>query len=163
VRNFGDGHELDAFDDLPTSTQAEAKFLKQPSSAKAQTRNKGYQSILPDRTVTPSPRTPYSSSRIDHVPSFARDTAASRIARETSLAQRNPSGVIAPLTAQRVAQLSAPRAVFAAPSQPVGSSTIRAKKLRRSPQSKPHLISNLNPPKDAKSLLICSLYGLVFS
>ena len=150
TRNFGDGHELDAFDDLPTSTQAEAKFLKQPATLKAQVRNRGYQSILPDRTVTPSPRTPYASSRIDHVPSFARDTAASRIARETSLAQRNPSGVIAPLTAQRVAQLSAPRAVFAAPPQP-SQPTIRAKKLRRSPQSKPHLISNLNPPRDSKS------------
>ena len=150
TRNFGDGHELDAFDDLPTSTQAEAKFLKQPATIKALPRNRGYQSILPDRTVTPSPRTPYASSRIDHVPSFARDTAASRIARETSLAQRNPSGVIAPLTAQRVAQLSAPRGVFPPPPQPA-QPTIRAKKLRRSPQSKPHLISNLNPPRDSKS------------
>ena len=155
-RNFGDGHELDAFDDLPTSTQAEAKFLKQPTSAKSQTRTRTYQNILPDRTVTPSPRTPYHHSRVDSVPSFARDTAASRIARETSLAQRNPSGVIAPLTAQRIAQLSAPppppRGGFAGPSQS-GMSTVRAtKKLRRSPQSKPHLISNLNPPRDAKSL-----------
>lgn len=153
VRNFGDGHELDAFDDLPTSTQAEAKFLKQPAGARSQ-RSKSFQNILPDRTVTPSPRTPYTSSRIDNVPSFARDTAASRIARETSLAQRNPSGVIAPLTAQRVAQLSAPRGGFSAQPQPA-MPTIRAKKLRRSPQSKPHLIANLNPPKDSKSWSIC--------
>jgi hypothetical protein len=148
ARNFGDGHELDAFDDLPTSTQAEAKFLKQPLSAKSQTRSRGYQNILPDRTVTPSPRTPY-SARVDNVPSFARDTAASRIARETSIAQRHPSGVIAPLTAQRVAQLSAksnfnPQSQFTLP-------TPRGKKLRRSPQSKPHLIANLNPPRDSKS------------
>ncbi|KAL2147877.1 hypothetical protein VTI28DRAFT_3355 [Corynascus sepedonium] len=147
ARNFGDGHELDAFDDLPTSTQAEAKFLKQPSSAKSQTRARGYSNILPDRNVTPSPRAPY-SSRIDNVPSFARDTAASRIARETSLAQRNPSGVIAPLTTQRVAQLSVKgnlntQSHFTLP-------TAKAKKLRRSPQTKPHLISNLNPPRDAK-------------
>ncbi|KAK3304410.1 uncharacterized protein B0T15DRAFT_400367 [Chaetomium strumarium] len=147
VRNFGDGHELDAFDDLPTSSHAEAKYLKQPASAKAQTRTRCYQSILPDRTVTPSPGTPY-SSRVDNVPSFARDTAASRIARETILAQRNPSGVLAPLTTQRVAQLSA-RGAFNPPAQPSGS-TARAKKLRRSPQSKPHLISNLNPPRDPK-------------
>jgi hypothetical protein len=147
ARNFGDGHELDAFDDLPTSTQAEAKYLKQPVSAKSQTRSRGYQNILPDRTVTPSPRTPY-SSRVDSVPSFARDTAASRIARETSLAQRNPSGVIAPLTAQRVAQLSV-RGSFNQPAS--AQPTVRAKKVRRSPQSKPHLISNLNPPKDPKS------------
>ncbi|AEO61777.1 hypothetical protein MYCTH_2312336 [Thermothelomyces thermophilus ATCC 42464] len=146
ARNFGDGHELDAFDDLPTSTQAEAKFLKQPSSAKSQTRTRGYQNI-PDRNVTPSPRAP-PSSRVDNVPSFARDTAASRIARETNLAQRNPSGVIAPLTAQRVAQLSAKgnsnaQSHFTPP-------TAKAKKVRRSPQSKPHLIANLNPPRDAK-------------
>lgn len=148
VRNFGDGHELDAFDDLPTSSQAEAKFLKQPLSAKSQTRTKNYQNILPDRTVTPSPSTPY-SSRIDYVPSFARDTAASRIARETSLAQRNPSGVLAPLTTQRVAQLSVRSNYNAPPQSPM--QTIRAKKIRRSPQSKPHLISNLNPPRDPKS------------
>ncbi|KAK4120812.1 hypothetical protein N657DRAFT_624402 [Parathielavia appendiculata] len=146
ARNFGDGHELDAFDDLPTSTQAEAKFLKQPVTAKSQTRSRGYQNILPDRNVTPSPRTPY-TSRVDCVPSFARDTAASRIARETILAQRNPSGVIAPLTAQRVAQLS----VRGSSNQPSSSQpTVKAKKVRRSPQSKPHLISNLNPPKDPK-------------
>ncbi|KAL2127616.1 hypothetical protein VTI74DRAFT_10395 [Chaetomium olivicolor] len=146
ARNFGDGHELDAFDDLPTSSQAEARYLKQPVSAKSQTRTRGYQNILPDRTVTPSPSAPY-SSRIDNVPSFARDTAASRRARETSLAQRNPSGTYAALTAQRVAQLSAARG------NPVAQSSIptaKAKKMRRSPQSKPHLISNLNPPRDPK-------------
>ncbi|KAJ4307032.1 hypothetical protein N0V88_000407 [Collariella sp. IMI 366227] len=145
-RNFGDGHELDAFDDLPTSSQAEARYLKQPVSAKSQTRTRGYQNILPDRTVTPSPGAPY-SSRIDNVPSFARDTAASRRARETSLAQRNPSGSYAPLTAQRVAQLSAARGNPAAQSS---IPTARPRKLRRSPQSKPHLISNLNPPRDPK-------------
>ncbi|KAK4155216.1 hypothetical protein C8A00DRAFT_42100 [Chaetomidium leptoderma] len=147
ARNFGEGNELDAFDDLPTSSHAEAKFLKQPASAKSQTRSRGYQNILPDRNVTPSPRTPY-SFRIDNVPSFARDTAASRIAREASLAQRNPSGMIAPLTAQRVAQLSV-RGNFNVQPQSL-LPTSRAKKLRRSPQSKPHLISNLNPPRDTK-------------
>jgi hypothetical protein len=149
MRNFGDGHELDAFDDLPISSQAESKFLKQPASAKAQARTRSYQSILPDRTVTPSPSTPF-SSRIDHVPNFARDTAASRIARETILAQRNPSGVIAPLTAQRVAQLSARASLGGQPQS--SQSTAKGKRVRRSPQSKPHLISNLNPPRDPKSL-----------
>ncbi|KAK4190252.1 putative cytokinesis inhibitor byr4 [Podospora australis] len=146
LKNFGDGHELDAFDDLPTSTQAEAKFLKQPVSggAKMHMRSKTFQNILPDRTTsTPSPFAPY-TPRVDSVPSFARDTTASRIARETILAQRNPSGPLAPLTAQRVAQLSA-RSNLA--SQPP---TVRAKKLRRSPQAKPHLIANLNPPREAK-------------
>ncbi|EAQ83827.1 hypothetical protein CHGG_10231 [Chaetomium globosum CBS 148.51] len=147
VRNFGDGHELDAFDDLPTSTNAESKFLKQPLSAKSQTKMRGYQSILPDRTVTPSPRAPY-SSRVDNVPSFARDTAASRNAREASLAQRNPAGMIAPLTTQRIAQLSVKNNYNAQPQ--FGLPAAKGRKLRRSPQSKPHLISNLNPPKDPK-------------
>lgn len=148
VRDFGDGHELDAFDDLPTSTQAEARFLKQPVSAgsRSQGRSRGYQSILPDRTVTPSPSTPY-YSRIDTVPSFARDTAASRIARETSLAQRNPSGPLAPLTASRVAQFSARSNL----NSQASLATIKAKKSRKPVQSKPHLISNLNPPRDPKS------------
>jgi hypothetical protein len=151
ARNFGDGHELDAFDDLPTSTNAESKFLKQPLSAKSQTKTRGYQSILPDRNVTPSPRAPY-SSRVDNVPSFARDTAASRNAREASLAQRNPPGMIAPLTTQRIAQLSVKNNYNAQPQ--FGLPTAKGRKLRRSPQSKPHLISNLNPPKDPKSAFL---------
>ncbi|KAK3946310.1 protein byr4 [Diplogelasinospora grovesii] len=149
VRHFGDGHELDGFDDLPTSSQAEARFLKQPISAspKTQMRNRLYQNILPDRN-TPSPVTPYSPARGDYVPSFARDTAASRIARETSLAQRIPSssGPLAALTTQRVAQLSARSNLNPQPPQ----STVRSKKLRKAAQIKPHLIANLNPPKDAK-------------
>lgn len=151
ARNFGDGHELDAFDDLPTSTNAESKFLKQPLSAKSQTKTRGYQSILPDRNVTPSPRAPY-PSRVDNVPSFARDTAASRNAREASLAQRNPAGMIAPLTTQRIAQLSVKNNYNAQPQ--FGLPTAKGRKLRRSPQSKPHLISNLNPPKDPKSAFL---------
>ncbi|KAK3387022.1 hypothetical protein B0H63DRAFT_146560 [Podospora didyma] len=164
TKHFGDGHELDGFDDLPTSSHAEAKFLKQPIAGgpKAQMRSRIYQNILPDRTTTPSPLLPYSPARMDHVPSFARDTTASRIARETSLAQRNPSGPLAPLTAQRVAQLSA-RSNYAPqynqyaphynnsqyiPQAP--QSAVKSKKPRRTPQTKPHLIANLNPPKDTK-------------
>jgi hypothetical protein len=155
MRQFGDGHELDGFDDLPTSSQAEARYLKQPAGVgppRAQMRSRMYQNILPDRTTTPSPITPY-SPRVDNVPSFARDTAASRIARETSLAQRIPSGPLAPLTAQRVAQLSA-RSNYTAYNTynvPAPPSTVKSKKARRTPQLKPHLIANLNPPKDSKS------------
>ncbi|KAK4165030.1 putative cytokinesis inhibitor byr4 [Cladorrhinum sp. PSN259] len=155
LKNFGDGHELDGFDDLPTSSQAEAQFLKQPvTNGKASFRgSRNYQTILPDRTtVTTSPSvTPYPArnnhSRNDSVPSFARHTTASRIAREASIAQRAPSGSLAPLTTQRVAQLSARNNLVP---QPPNHSTVRAKKSRRAPQSKPHLISNLNPPKDPK-------------
>ncbi|KAL1884353.1 hypothetical protein VTK73DRAFT_47 [Phialemonium thermophilum] len=149
VRHFGDGHELDGFDDLPTSSQNEARFIRQPvaSGPKTQLRNRLYQNILPDRTNTPSPLSPYSTSKLDYVPSFARDTAASRIARETSLAQRTPSGgPLAPLTTQRVAQLSTKSNLNPYTSQP----DAKSRKLRRPPQLKPHLISNLNPPKESR-------------
>ncbi|KLU83451.1 hypothetical protein MAPG_02511 [Magnaporthiopsis poae ATCC 64411] len=151
-RNFGDGHELDGFDDLATSAQAEARYMRQPTTgSKAQLRSKMYQNILPDRTTTPSPSlsSPYSPARADFTPRFARDTAASRIARETSLAQRAPSnGPLAPLTTQRVAQLST-RTNF---NTVHGSGTTRSPKkaTKRPPQLKPYLISNLNPSKDSK-------------
>ncbi|KAL2759680.1 hypothetical protein ACRALDRAFT_1025584 [Sodiomyces alcalophilus JCM 7366] len=146
-RNFGDGHELDGFDDLPTSAHAEAKYMHQP--VKAPLRNKIYQNVLPDRMNTPSPG-PYSPpppSRVDNTPHFARDTTASRIARETSLAQRAPStGVLAPLTSQRVAQLSSRGNL--APGVP--QTTVRSKKHRKPPQLKPHLITNMNKHNLAK-------------
>ncbi|KAI1121783.1 hypothetical protein F5Y10DRAFT_93345 [Nemania abortiva] len=148
VRHFGDGHELDGFDDLPTSAQTESRYIKQPIASGNRTtlRNKIYQNVLPDRN-TPSPVSPYSPGRIDSQPRFARDTAASRIARETSLAQRaQPTGPLAPLTSQRVAQLST-RANL---NPPVSLNHSRSKKSRKPTQLKPHLISNLNSSKDSK-------------
>jgi hypothetical protein len=155
VKQFGDGHELDGFDDLPTSVQAEARFMKQPAGYGLKTQaRKVAQRSGPDRTGTPSPLTPYSPARMDQVPSFARDTAASRIARETSLALRTTGAVPpAPLTTQRVAQLSS-RGALGTPSLP--QSTIRSKKPRKMPQLKPYLIANLNPPKQAKCMLLAS-------
>ncbi|TPX13196.1 uncharacterized protein E0L32_006396 [Thyridium curvatum] len=148
-RHFGDGHELDGFDDLPTSQQTEARFMRQPVAAgpKAQLRNKVYQNILPDRTNTPTPLTP--STTTEHLPHFARDTTASRINREAALAQRatSNSGPLAPLTTQRVAQLSSTR------NYNVPYSSVRSKKTPRKPvQLKPHLISNLNAHKEPKSM-----------
>ncbi|KAI0004814.1 hypothetical protein F4779DRAFT_60597 [Xylariaceae sp. FL0662B] len=149
LRRFGDGHELDAFDDLPTSAQAESKFVKQPvgSGNRTNIRNKMYQNVLPDRK-TPSPVSPYSPARMEHLPRFARDTAASRNAREANLAMRAPpSAPLAPLTVQRVAQLSTrtnlnPHHLH---------SSARPKKARKQPpQLKPHLISNLNSAKESK-------------
>ncbi|ROT43536.1 hypothetical protein SODALDRAFT_355749 [Sodiomyces alkalinus F11] len=144
-RHFGDGHELDGFDDLPTSAHAEANFIHQP--AKAPLRNKIYQNVLPDRMISPSPG-PYSPpSKVGNTPHFARDTTASRIARETSLAQRAPStGALAPLTSQRVAQLSS-RGNLALG---VPQTTVRSKKHRKPPQLKPHLITNMNKHNVAK-------------
>ena len=92
-RAFGDGNELDAFDDLPTSASTESKFMKQPISRGApksvQMRSKlGLQShnvsttSLNELPLPAAPSTPLSPLRHGHVPSFARDTNASRLARE---------------------------------------------------------------------------------
>jgi len=152
ARAFGDGHELDAFDDLPTSAHAESKFTKQAVGFgnRGSIRNKIYQNVLPDRS-TPSPVSPYSPLRHDHTPHFARDTAASRNAREANLAQRaSPAAPIAPLTTQRVSQLTT-RTIQERnlPSSPQ-TNTLRLKKTRKPAQLKPHLISNLTNAKDTK-------------
>lgn len=90
-RNFGNGTELETFDDLPTSATKEKQFVKQPSSRAppSSLRNQASQSRLGfrDKMTTPMPpATPKSPSRaVENLPRFARDTAASRIAREQKL------------------------------------------------------------------------------
>lgn len=147
-KNFGDGHELDAFDDLPTSKETETRYLRTPitSGPKAALRNKVYQNVMPDRTATPAPASPAKSAA---TPRFARDTAASRIARETSIANRAPTnGPLAAVSAQRGAPLAAkPNVNPQLPSQNV----VRSKKHSKRPQQlKPHLIANLNSGKESK-------------
>ncbi|KAF3025754.1 hypothetical protein E8E14_014439 [Neopestalotiopsis sp. 37M] len=145
VKQFGDGTELDAFDDLPTSAHAESKFVKQPVAARDRNtvRNKMPGTIVPERNG-PALAAAFSPARADNLPHFARDTAASRKAREVSLAQRAPpTTAAAPPPTQRVAQLSS-----RAPHLPHGS--IRSKKSRKPPQLKPHLITNMNAAKDTK-------------
>ncbi|OAR02413.1 hypothetical protein LLEC1_06806 [Akanthomyces lecanii] len=150
-RNFGDGHELDAFDDLPTSKEAETRFLRQPNATglKSALKNKTYQSLIPDRIGTPAPQSP--AKALSGTPRFARDTAASRIARETSLANRGPAnGPLATISAQRGTNLpprSTPNPQL--PSQHI----IRSKKpSKRAQQQKPHLIANLNSGKESRTV-----------
>lgn len=165
ARHFGDGHELDAFDDLPTSAKTESEFVKQPKLVHpqypTQFRNKVMPHLLPGRTNSPAPTTPHSPAKSDNLPRFARDTASSRIARETNLAHRVPSsGPLTPLTSQRVAQLSTRNNLH--PLHPPQGS-IRSKKLpRKHPQLKPHLISNLNSSKDPKSTYLPLLHPRVY-
>ncbi|KAG6015800.1 hypothetical protein E4U54_002968 [Claviceps lovelessii] len=170
-KHFGNGHELDGFDDLPTSRDSETRYLKQPLSggtAKATMRNKLYQNIMPDRTTPPAPLTPFSPARTTpttstttQTPRFARDTTASRIARETSLAHRAPShgplsaiagqreAAHAPLLGPRITSNSTQQHSSSAPSLP--QATIRSRKKTKRPlQLKPHLIANLNADKDSK-------------
>ncbi|KAL1902177.1 hypothetical protein Cpir12675_000077 [Ceratocystis pirilliformis] len=153
TRHFGDGHELDAFDDLPTSATIEAKFVKAPvtSGPKAALRGKLYGNIQPEqRTTTPSPApfTPTSSTSGSYTPRFARDTASSRIAREASLAQRAPSHGAPTMQypTPRVAQLSN-RSNFS-PGLP---SPVRSRKTSKKTQQKPHLITNMGNSREPKN------------
>lgn len=146
-KHFGDGHELDGFDDLPTSRETETRFLKHAVSTSSKTSlRKAYNTIVPDRTSTP---TPSLIAKPTSTPHFARDTAASRIARETILAHRttaSQSGPLAPVTAQRGALLSSRNNLN------VQHSSARPKRTtKRAPQLKPHLISNLSGGKESKS------------
>jgi len=97
--NFGDGTELEVFDDLPTSATQESRFIKEPigRGAPRSLRSKLSQTLFAPSTTslataragteTPMPLTPLTLVRPDfnthaNVPRFARDTAASRNARE---------------------------------------------------------------------------------
>lgn len=158
-RHFGDGHELDAFDDLPTSKETESRFLKQPSASGSKAALRRSQQVQPapapappppqvDRNQTPSPwnAAPPAAVRSTYTPSFARDTAASRIARETALAHRTPSGgPLAAVSAQRV-----PARSNAQPSSHLAPSTNRTRRPKRPQQLKPHLIANLSGGKESK-------------
>ncbi|KAI9703107.1 MAG: hypothetical protein M1820_005979 [Bogoriella megaspora] len=156
-RQFGDGSELDTFDDLPTSATKESRFIKQPSlpklngtSSTRTLRQALSHSKLqngPDRTATatpmpPTPRTP--SVKLDAAagnvgtPRFARDTAASRIAREQRLndarqpPQQKPrgEGPLMPVSTNWKAQVAA--------RSPHASPTAKRKKL-------PQLIKPMGP------------------
>lgn len=149
-RNFGDGHELDGFDDLPTSKETETRYLRQPNTAGLKPAlKKTHHGVIPDRIGTPAPQSP--AKNLSGTPRFARDTAASRIARETSLANRVPTnGPLATISAQRGTHL-APRSNPnpQLPSQHI----VRSKKpSKRSQQQKPHLIANLNSGKESKTV-----------
>jgi hypothetical protein len=151
-RHFGDGFELDGFDDLPTSRDSEQKFIKEPVGRGppklSALRNKIHQDTFPSRTNTPAPHAPYSPARSrDELPRFARDTNASRMAREHTLTQRVPSAQGAPLVAltnQWKAKVSATTGLSTIHAQPVKP------KRSKGPPQKPQLIKplgNLNNPK----------------
>jgi hypothetical protein len=112
-RNYGDGHELDSFDDLPTSATKEKVFEKAPRNVASNKSLRQQPSLsrlpMPDRMATPMPQTPRSPPKMDHTPRFARDTAASRNAREQRLAgtRSRADGPMAPRPMSWAAQVAA--------------------------------------------------------
>ena len=102
-KQFGDGTELEIFDDLPTSASKEKQFEKTPRNVPSNKTLRSQTSTsrlpMPDRMATPMPQTPRSPPKPDTTPRFARDTAASRNAREQRLAgiKTRGEGPIAPM------------------------------------------------------------------
>ncbi|MCJ1477296.1 hypothetical protein MMC13_005967 [Lambiella insularis] len=160
-RAFGDGSELDVFDDLPTSAASESKFVKPPLRTKASNlRSKLNSSSNPStsslaRTDTSAPLTPLSPQKMDaNIPRFARDTAASRTAREqrigphTSQPYHNvgttePHTPLAPLSTNWKARVAA---------RPLDSPRHGSKRTSKHSQ-KPQLIKPLgNGIHEAKSI-----------
>lgn len=154
-RNFGDGTELEHFDDLRTNTENESKFTKLPIArgppklglkhAHSRSDIKDYSKrnfAIPDRMTTPAPpRTPASptkgfSDAQSHTPSYLRDTAASRIARESRAGNNNPrprsEGPLMPLSTNWKAQIAA-RSPHTSPSA----------QKQRPKRIQPHLIKGI--------------------
>ena len=96
-RFYGDGNELDVFDDLPTSANAEAKFVKPKAPALKQSSRGNMRSLYshPNQSAPTfaraEPRTPLSpqKSSANQVPRFAQSTTA-------SLARKQRNGAISP-------------------------------------------------------------------
>ncbi|KAL1642240.1 hypothetical protein SLS58_005580 [Diplodia intermedia] len=138
-RNFGDGSELDAFDDLPTSSTKENKYVKLPSNrAPSKMIRQVSHSKLPITSETPQPPTPKKTLRRENTPSFARDTASSRIAREERLGgpkQRPDSGPLMPINTNWKPQVAARNP----PTSPQAN-------RKRAVGQKPYLIKQMNTP-----------------
>lgn len=140
-RNFGDGTELASFDDLPTSASTESKFIKTPSGRGApkslRTRVSQSRITVPGESPT-QPLTPPSAFKPNPTPRFARDTNASRNAREQRIASLN-------MKSRESNTLLSSHSNWKAQSNPRTSpSTIpfRSRKTRTSNKAipKPHLI-----------------------
>ena len=162
---FGDGNELDIFDDLPTSAASESKFVKHPTGSLSKgsnaLRNKLY-SLQNQSTTSVSrveatavPRTPLSPQKNNtNVPSWARDTAASRLARQQRIGSTQqppvaPLRTLAP-TVDRGPHSSSNWKAPSTPSKPLGTSSRHSgpsgsnKRSHKLPQQhKPHLIQGL--------------------
>ena len=169
-QNWGNGSELEAFDDLPTSATAEAKYTKNPIArgAPRSLRSKIGQhsaaaasstSLVSGRSGAETPTTPLSPSKhhnppvhhpLSNVPRFARDTAASRIAREQT---RSISTTFHNMRGEPLQPVSTNAKITSASKPTYGGSLRRNKKPV---QQKPHLIkplgSDFQRPKEEKGM-----------
>lgn len=149
-RNFGDGTELELFDDLPTSSTTESRFVKNPAGRGApkslRSRLSVSQNSQPPGGAQGQPETPiHTYKRPNSTPRFARDTNASRNAREQRIAtmttglkgrQSNP---LMPLHTNWKAQ--------PASRSPPSPTLTRKRKAKPSalPPNKPQLIKPMGP------------------
>ena len=170
-RAFGDGNELDAFDDLPTSASTESKYIKQPIARGApksvQMRSKlGLQSHNTSTTsvnelpLPPTPATPLSPPRNDSTPRFARDTNASRLAREhrmgsvsatlhstRSLPTVREGGPLSSISTNRKTILNPPASAKVIAGAPAHHSRRRNKGLPQKPKLIHPMGDGVNSPK----------------
>ncbi|KAL8755483.1 MAG: hypothetical protein Q9184_004791 [Pyrenodesmia sp. 2 TL-2023] len=165
-RAFGDGTELEVFDDLPTSATTESKFVRQPVGRGApksvQMRSKlGLPHLHPAASVVieppPStPQTPLSPPRQDFTPRFARDTNASRMAREQRIGSVNATLHAAPTlpTVRESGPLTNLSTNFRnqiSNRSTASPSVARVKRNKGQPQ-KPQLIKHIGDAGNPKSL-----------
>ncbi|KAI9852051.1 MAG: hypothetical protein M1838_002020 [Thelocarpon superellum] len=155
-RHFGDGNELEVFDDLPTSASSESRFVRAPigrGAPKAMRSKLGLSLQSPDEraeTPTPGSTLPLSPSKAEYTPRFARDTAASRIAREQRIGPAMGQSAVAPANTNWKAPASS-RGLGLGPSTPPAV-PMRTKRRHGAPQ-KPHLIKPLGDThNNAKSV-----------
>jgi hypothetical protein len=172
-RNFGDGTELEAFDDLPTSASVESRYVKNPvgHGAPRSLRSRLGQAtgVALSRTATPVPSNLNSSRSHEFTPRFARDTNASRIAREQRIASLSvpirdrESGPLVPLSTNWKAQVTS--------SGTETTLSLRSKrgKTVRTSGTRPHLIKPMGSGvNEAKCEFIPStkclgVYLIIFS
>ncbi|KIX94151.1 uncharacterized protein Z520_10177 [Fonsecaea multimorphosa CBS 102226] len=172
-RNYGDGTELEIFDDLPTSATLESKFTKAPvgrgaprslrsklglshlnpsTSSLASTR-RGSDTPVPATPLSPAPRSDFPTTALNttNVPRFARDTAASRNARE----QRQISSAFQNMRGEPLQPISTNWKSNSAAIRPSNQGSLRKKRSEKV-QLKPHLIkpmgNDVNRAKTEKGM-----------
>ncbi|KIW68502.1 hypothetical protein PV04_04444 [Phialophora macrospora] len=172
-RNYGDGTELEIFDDLPTSATLESKYTKvpigrgaprslrsklglshlNPSTSSLSSTRHGSDTPVPATPLTPASRSDFPTTALNttNVPRFARDTAASRNARE----QRQISAAFQNMRGEPLQPISTNWKSGSSAVRPSNQGSLRKKKSDKV-QLKPHLIKpmggDVNRPKTEKGM-----------